>query len=457
MDRLKHKFLDKDLTGIKTAEGYITLGGLFVPFFIEQILMNLMGTVNTLVLGRFSDEAVAACGAAGQVLGFLYVFYAVISGGASVVISHRLGEGNEKAAADAAYTSFLFSGIFSIVVSIVLSLFSRPLMVAMNLEGEVLEMAISYFNIVVRFSFVQSLISAISAILRSYGFSKPAVLASVLMNALNALFNYIVILRPFETPFYGASGVAIGNVAARIISFVVIFIVIQNTKAKISFGNRHLKDLSSIGGILKIGIPGGVANLSYSLAQIVTTAILALVGTQALSAKIYISSIVFYVYVTGYSMGMSASILMGWMTGAKEYDKAYRLNQILLKLTILLNLTLSIVFFVGYRPILSLFTTNPEIIEMARSIFFIDIFVEFGRAFNHIEDYSLRGAGDVVYPMVINILSCWFMSILFSYILGVRLEMGLKGVWIAFMLDECFRGLILFIRFKTKKWMKMKV
>jgi len=458
MDKLKFKFIDSEVTKVRTAEGKtITLSGLFVPFFIEQILMNMVGTVNTLILGHFSDEAVAAVGAANQILGFVYTFYAVISGGASVVISHRLGEGNEEEAGKAAYSALIFVGALSFIVSFVLSFFANPLMSMMNLTGEPLEMAIRFFNIVVRFSFVQSLITATSAILRSYGLPKPAVIASVLMNALNALFNYIVIMRPFETPFYGTTGVALGNTLARIISFIVIFTVLQRSIARVSFKNRSIKDFKCMHSILKVGIPGGVANLSYSLSQVVTTSILGLLGTQAISAKIYISSIVFYVYVVGYSVGMSASILMGWLTGAGEYEKAYKLNQSLLRLTIVLNLTLSILLFFGYRPILGLFTKNSEIIAMAKNIFLIDIFVEFGRAFNHIEDYSLRGAGDVVVPMVVNILSSWFMSILFSYLLGVRLGMGLSGCWIAFMLDECFRGSILFIRFKSKKWMRKTV
>lgn len=442
---------------VKTAEGTVTLRGLFVPFFIEQILMNLMGTVNTLILGHFSDEAVAAVGAANQILGFTYTFYAVISGGASVVISHRLGEGNEEEAKKAAFTSLVFVGTLSFCISMLLSLFSSPIMTLLNLEGNVHEMAVGYFNIVVRFSFVQSLITAISAVLRSYGFPKPAVVASLLMNALNALFNYIVIVRPFETPFYGTTGVAIGNTTARVISLIVIFVILQNTKAKVSLKNKHIRDFKCMKSILKVGIPGGVANLSYSLSQVVTTSILAIFGTQAMSAKIYISSIVFYVYVVGYSMGISSSILMGWLTGAGEYEKAYKLNQRLLKLTVCLNVSLSFLLFLFYRPILGLFTQSTEILDMARNVFLIDIFVEFGRAFNHIEDNSLRGAGDVLVPMIVNIVSSWCVSILFSYILGVRLEMGLEGCWIAFMLDECFRGSILFIRFKSKKWMLKKV
>lgn len=94
---------------------------------------------------------------------------------------------------------------------------------------------------------------------------------------------------------------------------------------------------------------------------------------------------------------------------------------------------------------------------MARGILFIDIFVEIGRAFNHVEDNSLRGVGNVMFPMVIAIISCWCISILFSYLLGVHLGLGLYGCWIAFIMDELFRGLLFFRRFKSKKWMTKKV
>lgn len=52
--------------------------------------------------------------------------------------------------------------------------------------------------------------------------------------------------------------------------------------------------------------------------------------------------------------------------------------------------------------------------------FVFDIFVEIFRGFNHIEENSLRGAGDVVFPMGVSILSCWLMSVFFSYLLGVK-------------------------------------
>ena len=220
---------------------------------------------------------------------------------------------------------------------------------------------------------------------------------------------------------------------------------------------KNIQSLKYTGEIIKVGIPGGVSSLSYSLSQVVSTGILAGLGIIALSTKIYISSIVFYVYVVGYSLGISLAILIGWMIGAGQYERAYKLNQQVLKLSVSLNIVMSIVLFFNYRFFVGLFTGNEQIIAMARGILFIDIFVEIGRAFNHVEENSLRGAGDVNFPMIVSILSCWFLSILFSYILGIGFGMGLYGCWIAFMLDELFRGLMFFYRFRSRKWMQKKL
>lgn len=165
--RMRLRWIDPEVMSVDTREGRLTLGALFVPLFIEQLLMNLMGTVNTLVLGRYSDEAVAAVGAANQVVTLVFTFYAVISGGTSIVISHRLGAGKRKEASDAAFTSLLFSGALSFVCGIVLAAFAHPVMAMLNLQGEVLFMAVRYFRIVIGFSFMQGIISAASAILRS--------------------------------------------------------------------------------------------------------------------------------------------------------------------------------------------------------------------------------------------------------------------------------------------------
>ena len=188
---MKWKWIDADCTSVTTAEGTLTLKGLFIPLFIEQLLMNMTGTVNTLMLGHYADDAVAAVGAANQVIGFLYTFYAVFSGGASVVISHRLGAGDEKRASDAAFTSIVCGGAISLILGTILAFFAGAVMRPMQLETSVYEMAVVYFRICIGFSVLQGIISAISAVLRSYGKPKLAVTVSLFMNIVNAVLNYL--------------------------------------------------------------------------------------------------------------------------------------------------------------------------------------------------------------------------------------------------------------------------
>lgn len=252
----------------------------------------------------------------------------------------------------------------------------------MQLSGQVLEDAAVYFRICISFSFFQALISSISAIFRSYGLPKIAVWVSLFMNFLNAVLNVIVIFRPFETPLHGVSGIAITNVISRGAAFVLIVVCLLRSSLELNFRKKNLKTLKCIGNILHIGLPGGISSLSYSTSQVVSTSILAVLGTAAISTKIYLSTIFFYVYVIGMSLGMATSLIIGWMTGAGEYDKAYRLNMQNLRIAVLLNAAGSTLIFLFGGPLMGLFTDSAEIMALARPILFIDIFVEIGRAFN---------------------------------------------------------------------------
>ena len=458
MKLLKKYFsYDKTLASFETPKGSMTLPKIFIPFFIEMFLLNTMGTINTLMLSHYSDDAVAAVGASNQITMMILTFYTVISTGASIVINHNIGAGKQEAASNAAFSSIVFCGGLSLVLGTLLSLCSRQILGLMHLEPHVFDYAVTYFRIVIQFSFLQAVTSSISGIFRSYGKPKIAVCVSLTMNVLVAVFDYLVIYRPMELPLYGVSGIAIGYVASQGLGLLLILFLLRKVPLNLQLRRKRLRDLKTITTILKVGVPGGISTVSYNISQVVSTAIIAILGTAAISTKIYVSNIVFYVYVFGLSLGMSTSLFVGWMVGANQYDKAYRLNLQNLKLTISANVLLSTIVFFFSKPLLSLFTDDAQIIAMGQTLMFIDILVEIGRGFNHIEENSLRGAGDVVYPMCVAIISCWTMSVFFSWLLGIRFGLGLAGCWFAFAMDEFFRGIAYFLRWRSRKWTQKTV
>ena len=448
------QFYDKNLCRVETSQGTMTLSGVFIPFFLEMFLTNFMGTVNTFMLSFFSDDAVAAVGTASQFSGMIATFYTVIGTGASIVISHNLGADKREQASDAVLSALVFGALFSFVVSIVTAALAKPFMMLMHIEGDVLSNAEIYFSICMRFSFLGALFSIISAIFKSYGRPRISVSVSLGMNMLNALLNYLVIFRPFDFPLQGVSGIAWCNNISRAVGLLVMSLLLCTLPLGLHFRHSSVHCLKMIFPVLKVGIPGGISSLSYNISQTVTTSIIAIVGMTAISTKIYVSNLVFYVYVLGMSLGLSTSLLIGWLSGAGRFEQAYRLNLQNLKITLILNVTLSLLLFLFGRPLLSLFTSDPEILKAGSTLLFLDIFVELFRGFNHIEENSLRGAGDVMFPMAVSICSCWVISVLFSYLLGVKAGLGLNGCWIAFAMDEAFRGVNYYFRWHSRKWTK---
>lgn len=459
MKTLLTKFFsyDKTLATFESESGTMTLPKVFVPFFLEMLLLNMMGTINTLMLSHYSDDAVAAVGAATQMTSMVLTLYTVVSTGASIVINHNLGAGRRETASDAAFSSLIFCGGLSLVLGTILSLSARPLLGLLHLEAHVLDQAVGYFRIVSQFSFLQAVISGISAIFRSYGKPRIAVCVSMTMNLLMALFDYLIIFRPFEIPLKGVTGIAAAYVISEAMGLLLCLFFLRKASLGLNFSRKNLRTLGIIKKILQVGVPGGISSISYNLSQVVSTSIIAILGTAAISTKIYVSNIVFYVYVFGMSLGLSTSLFIGWLSGAGKYEQAYRLNLQNLKITIAANLTFSALIFLFAEPLLSLFTSDPVILSPGRTLMLIDILVEIGRGFNHIEENSLRGAGDVIYPMSVAMTSCWIMSIFFSWLLGIKFGLGLPGCWFAFAMDEVFRGTAYLIRWRSRKWTRKAV
>ncbi|MNN96955.1 MATE family multidrug exporter [compost metagenome] len=67
---------------------------------------------------------------------------------------------------------------------------------------------------------------------------------------------------------------------------------------------------------------------------------------------------------------------------------------------------------------------------------------------------SLRAAGDARFPVLMGVCSMWGVSVPLAYLLGVHLEIGLLGIWIAFAVDEWLRGLIMLLRWRSRAWEK---
>lgn len=421
------------------------------PIFIEILLYMLMGNADTLMLSQYSDDAVAAVGVSNQIISVTVVMFGFIATGSAILITQYLGANNLKDAKEVSMVAISVNLIFGLLISLILFIFSDLILSAMNLSPELLDYGNDYLGIVGGFLFLQALIMTIGAILRSYGFTKDTMYITIGMNLLNIIGNYLFIFGPFGIPVLGVFGVAISTTTSRAIGlFVLIIIFIRRTNGQFTFNftfpKKHLTD------ILKIGIPSAGEHLSYNTSQMVITYFITQLGKDAITTKVYTQNLMMFIYLFSAAVGQGTQIIVGYLVGAGRFNDAYHRCLRSLKFAIVVSFGIAVLFSIFSESLFGIFTDNEEIIALGSTLIMLTILLEPGRSFNLVIISSLRASGDVKFPVYMGIISMWGISVTLSYLLGLTFEMGLVGIWIAYIVDEWFRGLVMLRRWKSRIW-----
>ncbi|WHX76374.1 MATE family efflux transporter [Bacillus safensis] len=450
---MKSQTLSYEKVQAKDEKTHPSLFALTWPIFIEISLYMLMGSADTLMLSQYSDNSVAAVGVSNQLLNLLIVMFSFITTGTTIVIAQLLGADRKQEATQVAYVSLGTNFLISFFISLLMFMLAVPILNMMGLSSELMPDAAVFLQIVGLLSFIQALIMTYSAILKSYGYTRDTMYVTIGMNLLNVAGNYLVIFGPFGFPVLGVMGVAFSTSLARLIGLMAMILIVRrriglrfSLKSMFHIQRTHLKRL------LKIGIPSAGEQLSYNGSQMIITLFITFMGTQALAAKVYTQNLMMFIMLFGAAISQGTQILIGRHIGAKEFDAAYRRCMKSLYWAIAISLLSSTALSLSSTHLLTFFTSNHEIIQIAATLLLLTIILEPGRSFNMVIINSLRAAGDAKFPVYMAMISMWGIGLPIAYLLGIQLEMGLIGIWISFIVDEWVRGIFMYRRWRSRVW-----
>ena len=432
----------------------LSLRSLAIPILVEQILRNLMGTVNVFMLGRISDDAVAAVGVANQIMNIVVCAFTFLGIGAAVLINHAIGARRMRDSAILSMNAITVAAIIGAAFSAAL-IFGAPFFIrAVGLEEDLVPMGAGYLRIMGMASIPIALSFTMSNIFRSYGSARIPMLVVILNNILNIGGACVVIFRPFETPLTGSDGLAIVRMASETTGMLVLIFFLLHTHFGFRFRDCIRLKLKNFRDILYTGVMTGLEGICYNMAQVVTTGFITGLGATMISAKVYVQSVDFYASIIGFSIGQAGQIIVGQMMGAEQYEEAYRYMNRVWRYIICSNLFFTTLMFLLSRQLMSLFTSNPEIIAIARQLFLINIITFIGRSFNHSAGHGLRSAGYVFVTMVLCVVSIWVCTVGLGYLFTVRLGLGVAGLYLGIMVDEWVRGGSMLILWIRRVWVK---
>jgi putative MATE family efflux protein len=427
------------------------------PLFIELALHMGMGIIATFMLSHYSDAAAAGVGVANQLLNIFILVFTVTSIGATVLISQNLGAGRLKEARQLSRSVFGLNFWFGIVVSVIVFLFGEQLLRLFDIQGKVFEYGLTFVRICGISLFFESISLALSAVLRSHGYTKESMVVTVVMDLISACGNIVAISGVFGLPITGVTGVSWAIVAARAYGVCALIYLVYNRLAlKLTIRDIFKAKKEDMKELLSIGIPSAGENLSYQMSQLVITSFVVSMGTASLAARVYILNINMLCYLFTLAIAQGTQLLVARYIGGRQFSRALQRGIRTLKIAMVASLVTSLMIALIGSPILETFTIDPIIISIGLPVLWAIVFVEPGRAMNIVLMSSLKSAGDVRFPVIIGIISMWGVAVSLSYLLGVHYGLGLLGIWLAQGTDEWLRGCFALRRWLMKPWERRK-
>ncbi|HEX3765614.1 MAG TPA: MATE family efflux transporter [Kofleriaceae bacterium] len=423
------------------------------PIFVENILRTSLMSVDTFMLSRYSERAVAAMSLVNQFAFFIQLLYMTVSTGASILITQHLGAGRRREAGLIGVGSLTLAFGFSLVVSSAFTLVTRPLIGLYHLDADVERYACQFLALYGGLSFFMAVNIGQASILRAWGHTRDPMLINVLCLVLTVLGNALCLFGPFGLPVLGVVGVAASTVFSQLVACALCFVAIRRRRELA----LPLAEAARIPGrlysaILAIGIPTAGENIAYNLSQIAIMAMLAALGAGPLATYGILMAVLRYVFMPGVSIGAAAQLKVGYLVGSGRHAEARRRVSRYFALASGCTVVALLPLQLFHRPLLGMFSTDPEILGLASAVLIVAIVHEPGRNFNTVFIPALKGAGDIRFPVMMGMISMWGVGVVGAWLLGMRLGWGLPGIWIAMAADEWLRGVVMARRWRSGIW-----
>lgn len=423
---------------------------LSVPAMLAQLSTIIMQYIDAMMVGSLGAEASASIGLVSTTTWLFGGLCGSIGTGFAVLVAHHVGAKENGKARDILRQAIFVCLIFVLCISGIGVAIHKHLPIWLGGAPDVAALASDYFFIWALTLPVMQMMYLSNSMLRCAGNMKIPSLMGVMMCVLDVCFNIVLI------PRYGVVGAALATSTAGLLTTIVSMTYLTTLSKELSLVGHSLHFLPrrhDFRRAMKISLPMGVEHVVFCGAQIVSTIIVAPLGTVAVAANAFGIIVESLCYMPGYGIGDAATTLIGQSIGAKRNDLVRSFSGLTVTVGIIVMTLLGIVMYMTAPALMNIMT--PDLAVRAESVtaLRIEAFAEPMYAASIVVYGVFVGAGDTLIPCIMNLASIWCVRIPLAALLAGPL--GLAGVWIAMAVELTVRGIIFLIRMCTsKKYMR---
>ena len=425
-----------------------------MPIVVSQLGHTLAHLADSVIVGHFAGTIqLAAVSLVNSLFMLILVLGMGIAYGLTPLIAQENGRKNYDECGKLLSNSLIINFSISLLLYAFVHLGTLLVIDHIGQSPEVVAYAKPYLGLL-GFSIIPLMIfQTFKQFAEGLGFTKQAMFVSIWGNVINIVLGVIFVKGMFGITPMGVKGVGLSTLIDRTVMAIVMTIYVLRSpifkvyikQFKISFFDkiRALK-------IVKIGAP---VALQYSFEISAFSGAAILIGTigaveqAAHQVAINLASIT---YMMASGIASAATIKTGNNFGKSNF-KDLRQSAIASYHVILLFMTVTALFFVLANNLLPfLYTEDNAVISIAAQLLIIAGFFQLFDGAQVVGLGVLRGIGDVNVPTIITFIAYWVIGIPLGYFLGIKLDMGVNGIWYGLTFGLLTASILLFIRFQNK-------
>lgn len=448
------------LTAAQQLELVVTLS---IPAIMAQITSIVMQYIDASMVGSLGADASASIGLVSSSTWLFGGITGAVASGFSIQAAHKIGAGREDEARSIMRQSLLTGILISCALLVLGVLISGPLPGVLGGEMQIRHGATVYFRIFVLFLPVLQMNRLAGSLLQCSGDMKTPGMLNVLMCMLDVLFNAVLIFPSRTVDFLGihvwipgaglqVAGAALGTALAEVVvaGLMLWALCVRSSVFRLKKGEDWGIKSECLQKALRLGGPLALENILTCGAMVVTTAIVAPLGTIAIAANSFAVTAESLCYMPGYGIADAAATLVGQSIGAGERNMVRRFTRMTVWLGMAVMTLTGIFMYMAAPFMMGILSPDTQVCQLGVQVLRIEAFAEPLFAASIVASGALRGAGDTFIPSIMNFISIWFVRLTLSVLLSKTF--GLPGVWFAMCAELCFRGMIFLVRIYREKW-----
>jgi multidrug resistance protein, MATE family len=425
---------------------------LAIPVVISQIGHTLVQTADSIIVGHFAGTIpLAAVALVNSIFVMAMVIGLGLSYGITPLIAQHNGRHEYEECGQLLSNSLLINSIASIVLFVLISFGAMQLIGHLDQSVEVVRQARPYLFLMGISLIPLMIFNTFKQFAEGLGFTKQAMLISIWGNALNICLGIIFVKGMFGIHPMGIKGVGYSTLIDRCTMAIVMSIYVFRSKHfRVYLRNFALSNINKLRSIkiLKIGAP---VALQYTFEVSAFSGAAILIGTIspiAQAAHQVAISLASLTYMAASGISAAAAIKSGNFFGARKHHEL-RLSAISnYHIAIVFMSITAILFTFGNHLLPWIYTSDNRVIVIAAQLLIIAAFFQLFDGTQVVGLGVLRGMGDVNIPTFVTFIAYWIIGLPVGYLLGIKFNMGVSGVWYGLVLGLLTASILLFIRFQ---------